>query len=92
MRMRRKKNLDERLDKCGDMIFRMDRDVKDFSDKSNKQIIDIEKSAKNLFTHISIMLDPSMCPASLNLTLIFSSNSTISFSSRASLLLFDDFE
>ncbi|MBQ6633822.1 MAG: tRNA (guanosine(46)-N7)-methyltransferase TrmB [Ruminococcus sp.] len=43
MRMRRKKNLDERLDKCGDMIFRMDRDVKDFSDKSNKQIIDIEK-------------------------------------------------
>ena len=43
MRMRRKKNLDERLAKCGDMIFRMDRDSKDFSDKSNKELIVPEK-------------------------------------------------
>ena len=43
MRMRRKKNLDERLEKCGDMIYRMDRESKDFSDKSNKELIDLEK-------------------------------------------------
>jgi hypothetical protein len=41
--MRRKKNLDERLAKCGDMIFRMDRDSKDFSDKSDKELIVPEK-------------------------------------------------
>ena len=43
MRMRRKKNLEERLEKCGDMIYRMDRESKDFSDKSNKELIDLEK-------------------------------------------------
>ena len=40
MRMRRKKNLEARLEACGDYILYLDRDEKNFQDKSNKQLID----------------------------------------------------
>ena len=43
MRMRRKKNLEARLEACGDYILYLDRDEKNFQDKSNKQLIDFEK-------------------------------------------------
>ena len=43
MRMRRKKNLEARLEACGDYIIYLDRDEKNFQDKSNKQLIDFEK-------------------------------------------------
>lgn len=42
MRMRRKKNLDARLEACGDRIIYMDRDVKNFQDKSAKTLLDYE--------------------------------------------------
>ena len=35
MRMRRKKNLEARLEACGDYILYLDRDEKNFQDKSN---------------------------------------------------------
>lgn len=41
MRMRRKNNLEQRLEACGDRIIYMDRDVLDFSVKDDKDIIDI---------------------------------------------------
>lgn len=41
--MRRKKNLEARLEACGDRIICLDRDVKNFQDKSNKELIDLEK-------------------------------------------------
>ena len=40
MRMRRKRNLDARLEGCGDRIIYMDRDQKNFQDKSEKSLID----------------------------------------------------
>ena len=40
MRMRRKRNLDARLQGCGDRIIYMDRDVKNFQDKSEKSLLD----------------------------------------------------
>ena len=40
MRMRRKKNLEARLEACGDYILYLDRDEKNFQDKSNKQLTD----------------------------------------------------
>jgi tRNA (guanine-N7-)-methyltransferase len=40
MRMRRKRNLDARLEGCGDRIIYMDRDQKNFQDKSEKTLID----------------------------------------------------
>ena len=43
MRMRRKKNLEARLEARGDYILYLDRDEKNFQDKSNKQLIDFEK-------------------------------------------------
>ena len=43
MRMRRKKNLEARLEACGNYIVYLDRDVKNFQDKSNKALIDFEK-------------------------------------------------
>ena len=43
MRMRRKKNLEARLEACGDYILYLDRDEKNFQDKSNKHLIDFEK-------------------------------------------------
>lgn len=43
MRMRRKKNLEARLEACGDYIIYLDREEKNFQDKSNKAIIDFEK-------------------------------------------------
>ena len=39
--MRRKNNLEQRLEACGDRIIYMDRDVLDFSVKDDKDIIDI---------------------------------------------------
>lgn len=40
MRMRRKRNLDARLQACGERIIYMDRDVKNFQDKSEKTLLD----------------------------------------------------
>ena len=41
MRMRRKNNLEQRLEACGDKIIYMDRDVLDFSVKDDRDIIDV---------------------------------------------------
>ena len=43
MRMRRKRNLDARLQGCGDRIIYMDRQQKNFQDKSEKTLLDYEK-------------------------------------------------
>ena len=42
MRMRRKKNLEERLAGCGDYLIYLDREDKNFQDKTEKNIIDFE--------------------------------------------------
>ena len=41
MRMRRKNNLEQRLEACGDKIIYMDRDVLDFSVKDDRDLIDV---------------------------------------------------
>lgn len=43
MRMRRKKNLENRLADCGDYIIYLDREDKNFSVKDTKDILDLEK-------------------------------------------------
>lgn len=43
MRMRRKKNLENRLANCGDYIIYLDREDKNFSVKDTKNILDLEK-------------------------------------------------
>lgn len=47
MRMHRKKNLEARLEACGEEIIYLDRDNKNFSDKSAKQLLDFGKIFKN---------------------------------------------
>lgn len=47
MRMRRKKNLEQRLENCGDYIFYMDREEKNFALKDKKNIIDFNKMFGN---------------------------------------------
>lgn len=43
MRMRRKKNLETRLEKCGYRIIYLDREDKDFRDKENKEYLDFKE-------------------------------------------------
>lgn len=43
MRMRRKKNLEERLVRCGDRIIYMDREDKNFSVKDTKDLFEFER-------------------------------------------------
>ena len=47
MRMRRKKHLEQRLEACGDKIFFMDRENRDFSVKTSDSILNLNALFKN---------------------------------------------